>query len=201
MSVFSWIIIHQRPSFWNWSRPWAEYKAGGGLIHGDFWLGLERMHLLTSSEPCTDLFCRCKWWSTSDQFKALPTESRDTAAVDKPLVVRKVVKPPVGKVHKPLVLSRVLVVQDRRRAQQISTGSVRILLLLLLLLLPLGVVVEVVVVVVVVVPAVVVSTGSVRIQWRRRRRAPVRRRLGWWRWIWQLQPQRDEIHHARPGQW
>ena len=51
MSVFGWIIIHQRLGLtFNWNRAWANYKGGFGSIGADFWLGLEKMHLLTSSK-------------------------------------------------------------------------------------------------------------------------------------------------------
>jgi len=51
-SVFGWITIHQRLGYsFNWNRNWADYKAGFGSINADFWLGLEKMHLLTSSQP------------------------------------------------------------------------------------------------------------------------------------------------------
>jgi len=51
MSVFGWIIIQQHigDSF-DWQLPWADYKAGFGSTDADFWLGLEQMHLLTSSQ-------------------------------------------------------------------------------------------------------------------------------------------------------
>jgi len=52
MSVFGWIIIHQHPGYsFDWQLPWADYKAGFGSIDADFWLGLEKMHLLTNSQP------------------------------------------------------------------------------------------------------------------------------------------------------
>jgi len=52
MSVFGWIIIHQHLGYtFDWNLPWADYKAGFGSIDADFWLGLEKMHLLTSSQP------------------------------------------------------------------------------------------------------------------------------------------------------
>jgi len=51
-SVFGWIIIHQRLGYtFNWDLTWAKYKAGFGSIDADFWLGLEKVHLLTSSQP------------------------------------------------------------------------------------------------------------------------------------------------------
>jgi len=52
MSVFGWITIHQRLGYsFDWNLPWSDYKAGFGSIDADFWLGLEKMHLLTSSQP------------------------------------------------------------------------------------------------------------------------------------------------------
>jgi len=52
MSVFGWIIIHQHIGYtFDWNLPWADYKAGFGSINADFWLGLEKVHLLTSSQP------------------------------------------------------------------------------------------------------------------------------------------------------
>ena len=75
-SVFGWIIIHQRLGFgysFNWSLSWAAYKAGFGSINADFWLGLEKIHLLTSSQPyrlrvevqerSTNLWYSAEYWS------------------------------------------------------------------------------------------------------------------------------------------
>ena len=51
MSVFGWIMIHQHLDYYfDWNLPWADYRAGFGSIDDDFWLGLEKMHLLTSSQ-------------------------------------------------------------------------------------------------------------------------------------------------------
>jgi len=51
-SVFGWITIHQHLGYsFNWNRNWADYKAGFGSIDADFWLGLEKVYLLTSSQP------------------------------------------------------------------------------------------------------------------------------------------------------
>jgi len=51
MSVFGWIIIHQHFGFtFDWQLPWADYKAGFGSIDANFWLGLEKVHLLTNCQ-------------------------------------------------------------------------------------------------------------------------------------------------------
>jgi len=74
MSVFGWIIIHQRLGYtFDWQLTWTEYKAGFGSIDADFWLGLEKMHLLTSSQPyrlrveveerSTNLWYSAEYWS------------------------------------------------------------------------------------------------------------------------------------------
>jgi len=74
MSVFCWIIFHQRIGYtFDWQLPWADYKAGFGSIDADFWLGLEKLHLLTSSGPyrlrvevqerSTNLWYSAEYWS------------------------------------------------------------------------------------------------------------------------------------------
>ena len=74
MSVFGWIIFHQHIGFtFDWNLPWADYKAGFGSIDADFWLGLEKVHLLTSSQPyrlrveveerSTNLWYSAEYWS------------------------------------------------------------------------------------------------------------------------------------------
>jgi len=74
MSVFGWIIIHQHLGLtFNWNLSWADYKAGFGSIDADFWLGLEKVHLLTSSQPFrlrvemqqkpTNLWYSAEYWS------------------------------------------------------------------------------------------------------------------------------------------
>jgi len=74
MSVFGWIIITQRLGYaFNWNLSWADYKAGFGSIDADFWLGLEKIHLLTSFQPyrlriemqqqSTDLWFSAEYWS------------------------------------------------------------------------------------------------------------------------------------------
>ena len=69
-SVFGWIIIHQHLGYtFDWQLPWADYKAGIGSIGGDFWLGLEKVHLLTSSQPYR-LRAEVQQWSTNLWFSA-----------------------------------------------------------------------------------------------------------------------------------
>ena len=74
MSVFGWIIIHQHLGYtFDWNLTWADYKAGFGSFDADFWLGLEQMHLLTSSQPyrlraevqqkITELWFSAEYWS------------------------------------------------------------------------------------------------------------------------------------------
>ena len=74
MSVFAWIIIHQHiPHAFDWHLRWAAYKAGFGSIDADYWLGLEKVHLLTSSRPyrlrvevqhrSTHLWYSAEYWS------------------------------------------------------------------------------------------------------------------------------------------
>jgi len=44
------ILQHLGYAF-DWNLLWANYKAGFGLIDANFWLGLENIYLLTSSQP------------------------------------------------------------------------------------------------------------------------------------------------------
>jgi len=74
MSVFGWIIINQHLGYtFDWNLTWADYKAGFGSADADFWLGLEKMHLLTTfqtyrlrvevQERSTDLWYSAEYWS------------------------------------------------------------------------------------------------------------------------------------------
>ena len=51
MSIFGWVIIQKKAlaSGFNWNRSWSAYVNGFGSAGSDFWIGLERMALLTSS--------------------------------------------------------------------------------------------------------------------------------------------------------
>ena len=51
MSVFGWIVIHQNlGGAFNWRLPWANYRAGFGSLSANFFLGLQRLHLVTYSQ-------------------------------------------------------------------------------------------------------------------------------------------------------
>jgi len=74
MSVFAWIIIHQHLGHaFDWHLRWAAYKTGFGSIDADYWLGLEKVHFLTSSQPyrlrvevqhrSTHLWYSAEYWS------------------------------------------------------------------------------------------------------------------------------------------
>ena len=67
MSVFGWIVIYQHiGDTFVWALPWADYKAGFGSIDGNFWFGLENMHLLTSTQSyrlSTAYVVRCFWFN------------------------------------------------------------------------------------------------------------------------------------------
>jgi len=52
MSVNNWIVIQQRvDGCLSFDRSWAAYKEGFGNISDNFWLGLEKMHQLTTNAP------------------------------------------------------------------------------------------------------------------------------------------------------
>ena len=47
-----WTVIQRRADgSVNFFRKWAAYKASFGSLTGEFWWGLENIHLLTSSAP------------------------------------------------------------------------------------------------------------------------------------------------------
>jgi len=98
MSVFGWIIIQQHiGNSFNWQLPWADYKAGFGSIDADFWLGLEQMHLMTSSQAyrlrvevllvADNLWYSAEYWSfqIGDQYWSRSvTSTGDFRSVTKP---------------------------------------------------------------------------------------------------------------------
>nr|KAG5692378.1 hypothetical protein BaRGS_007991 [Batillaria attramentaria] len=49
-----WTVIQRRQDgSVNFDRTWQEYKDGFGHLTGEFWLGLDEMHWLTSSKNCS----------------------------------------------------------------------------------------------------------------------------------------------------
>jgi len=47
-----WIVIQRRmDGSVNFNRTWSEYKEGFGNLSGEFFIGLEKLHLLTQSQP------------------------------------------------------------------------------------------------------------------------------------------------------
>ena len=52
MSINCWIFIHQKlDDYTYFNLYWNDYKAGFGIPGGNFWIGLERMHQMTSTTP------------------------------------------------------------------------------------------------------------------------------------------------------
>ncbi|ALC40383.1 maker624 [Drosophila busckii] len=47
-----WTVIQRRvDGSVNFNRTWEEYRNGFGDLRGEFWLGLERLHLMTKFRP------------------------------------------------------------------------------------------------------------------------------------------------------
>ena len=51
-SIYWWITIHQKlDDSTDFNLNWTDFKAGFGIPGGNFWIGLERMHQMTSNAP------------------------------------------------------------------------------------------------------------------------------------------------------
>jgi len=73
-SIFDWIVFmqHDVATGFNWNLTWINYKNGFGSSSTDFWMGLERLHLMTTSSPYrlrlewqqspTDLWFSIEYW-------------------------------------------------------------------------------------------------------------------------------------------
>jgi len=75
ISISDWIMFMHREvaTGFDWNLTWVDYKNGfGSSDSGDFWLGLERLHLLTTSgsyrlrlewqEAVTDYWFSTEYW-------------------------------------------------------------------------------------------------------------------------------------------
>ncbi|ESO03927.1 hypothetical protein HELRODRAFT_151843, partial [Helobdella robusta] len=69
-----WIVIQQRiDGSQSFTQNWAKYKSGFGTYNKNFWLGLEKMHQLTTSADYRlrfEVLVSGKWYSDEyDHFK------------------------------------------------------------------------------------------------------------------------------------
>jgi len=86
-SVFGWIVIQQRvDNALDWNLPWATYKAGFGSINNNFWLGLEKMHLLTTSQSYRlrfEILVDSSWlWYSAEYWSFTVSDEADKYRLD-----------------------------------------------------------------------------------------------------------------------
>ena len=49
------VVLQRNVNQGNFNRTWLEYKAGFGQLCGDYWLGNENLHKLTTTKNCSML--------------------------------------------------------------------------------------------------------------------------------------------------
>ena len=85
MSINNWIVIQQRlDGSLSFYQNWTVYKEGFGNISKNFWLGLEKMHQLTTNAPYrlrieVQSVKEDKWFSAEYDSFLITSESRGYA--------------------------------------------------------------------------------------------------------------------------
>lgn len=75
-----WIVIqHRYDGSENFTRPWEHYKQGFGSFNGEFWLGNEKIYLLTNQKPYTlrvelQLWDGSEFWAEYGSFRLEPED-------------------------------------------------------------------------------------------------------------------------------
>jgi Fibrinogen beta and gamma chains, C-terminal globular domain len=89
LNIASWYVVHQNLADipFNWLRSWSEYRDGFGQPASNFWIGLEKLHLLTTSDAyrlrvelrqnATGFWYSAEYWSFSIQDEANTRVSRN----------------------------------------------------------------------------------------------------------------------------
>ncbi|CAL4100934.1 unnamed protein product, partial [Meganyctiphanes norvegica] len=70
-----WTIIQRRQDVQprvNFTRPWADYVQGFGELTGEFWLGLDHLHRLTS-DTSNELYIELEDWESNTRWAKYST--------------------------------------------------------------------------------------------------------------------------------